>query len=91
MPWPTTLVDQVGLKLSGLYCLNEAALAKLSDESFLALRKAQALGIAYGVNMSLQQVHLLMRLQRHNPAVDSPIEVDVLFGKNGDDTISFNF
>ncbi|MEZ2722136.1 SapC family protein [Paenalcaligenes hominis] len=91
MPWPTALVDALGMKLPELYCLNEAALAKLPDADFLALRQAQALGIGYGVNMSLQQGHLLLRLQRHNPAVDSADQVDVLFGSKGDDTIRFNF
>lgn len=91
MPWPSGLVDSIGMKLPNLYCLDEAALAKLSDEAFLGLRKAQALGVGYGVNMSLQQGHLLVRLQRHNPAVDKAEDVDALFGQQGDDTISFNF
>lgn len=91
MPWPQPLIEQSGMKLNNLYCLDEAALAKLPDDAFLALRKAQALGIGYGVNMSLQQVHLLVRLQQHNPAVDSSAQVDTLFGQKGDDTISFNF
>lgn len=91
MPWPDALLQQSGMKLNQLYCLDEGALAKLPDQDFLALRQAQALGMGYGVNMSLQQVHLLVRLQRHNPAVDSATQVDTLFGNKGDDTISFNF
>lgn len=91
MPLPAALKDQLGLKLDGLYCVDEAALAKLPDADFLALRRAQALGIAYAVNLSLQQAHLLLRLQKHNPAVDTPADVDVLFGEGGDDTLSFNF
>lgn len=90
-PWPESLVEQVGVKLSGLYCLDEAALAKLADSDFLALRNAQALGIAYAVNFSLQQCHLLVRLQQHNPAVDSAADVDTLFGEQPDDTIRFDF
>lgn len=89
--WPTALAEQVGMKLSGLYCLDEAALAKLSDANFLTLRQAQAIGMAYAVNFSLQQSHLLVRLQRHNPAVDTAADVDSLFGQNGDDTIRFDF
>lgn len=91
MPWPAVLTEQLGMKLDGLYCVDEAALAKLSDADFLALRQAQALGIAYSVNLSLQQGHLLMRLQKHNPPVDTPADVDVLFGEGGDDTLKFNF
>lgn len=93
MPWPAALTEQLGMKLDGLYCLNEAALAKLPDEHFLALRGAQALGIAYAVNLSLQQGHLLLRLQKHNPAIDAPADVDALFGEGSgdDDTLKFNF
>lgn len=91
MPYPQALCQAAGLKLDGLYCIDEAALAKLSDASFLQLRQVQALGMAYAVNLSLQQCHLLGRLQKYNPAVDSAVDVDALFGDKGDDTISFNF
>ena len=93
MPFPQGLKDQLQLQLTGLFCVDEAALAKLPDADFLALRRVQALGIAYAVNLSLQQAHLLVRLQKHNPAIDAPADVDALFGEgNGhDDTLKFNF
>lgn len=91
MPYPAALCEAIGLKLPDLYCVDEAALAKLPDDVFLQLRQAQALGVGYAVNLSLQQGHLLVRLQRHNPAIDSAADVDTLFGDKGDDTISFNF
>ena len=92
MPWPDTFKAQLGLQLEGLHCVNEAALAQLPEADFLVLRQKQALGIAYALNLSLQQGHLLLRLQKHNPAVDTPADVDALFGnKGGDDTIHFGF
>lgn len=92
-PWPEKLSNQVGMKLQGLYHVNEATLARLSDESFLKLRQAKALGIAYAVNLSLFQSHLLVRLNKHNPAVDSPEDVDTLFneGDNDDDILRFDY
>ena len=72
-----------------LFAINEKALAELDDETFLGLRKAHALGIAYSVNLSLQQAHLLKRLEKYNPAVDSAAQVDDLFGN--DETLKFNF
>lgn len=76
---------------SDLFAINEKALAELDDDAFLALRKAHALGIAYSVNLSLQQAHLLKRLEKYNPAVDSAADIDTLFGEGGDDTLKFNF
>lgn len=88
MPYP----DITGMAHShGLYMIDEAALAKLDEAAFLTLRKAQALGIAYAVNLSLQQTHLLKRLEKYNPAVDSAADIDTLFGEGGDDTLKFNF
>lgn len=76
---------------SELFAINEKALAELDDDAFLALRHAHALGIAYSVNLSLQQAHLLKRLEKYNPAVDSAADIDTLFGEGGDDTLKFNF
>lgn len=91
-PWTEQLKQGLGMKLDGLYLVDEAALARLSPESFLKLREARALGIAYAVNLSIFQGHLLKRLDKHNPAVDSPADVDTLFGENlDDDTLKFDF
>lgn len=92
-PWPQTLIEQVGMHITGLHCIDEAALAALDDRTFLGLRAAQALGIAYGVNLSLQQCHLLLRLQRLHPTSSTPTPSDAshLFGQHADDTLRFNF
>lgn len=96
-PWPSALVAQIGISIDGLHCIDEAALAALDDSTFLGLRRAQALGIAYGVNLSLQQCHLLLRLQRLNPAVEAtsssptPTDASSLFDEGRDDTLRFNW
>lgn len=90
-PWPEALQSQLGLAIDGLHMIDERALAKLDDEAFLALRKAQALPIAYALNLSIPQTHLLARLARLNPgSVAAPQNLDELFGE-GDDELSFDF
>ena len=76
---------------TNLYLLDEAALAQLDDATFLELRKLQALGMAYAVNLSQQQYHLLERLAQINPdsVAGSSGNDEDLFG--GSDTLSFNF
>lgn len=57
----------------------------------LARRKAQALAVAYALNLSIVQTHLLARLARLNGASHvAPENLDELFGE-GDEEISFNF
>lgn len=63
-PWPEPLKDSTGMQIEGLHMVNEKAMAQLPDEAFLPLRKAQALPIAYAVNLSIHQAHLLQRLSR---------------------------
>ncbi|PWV71497.1 SapC family protein [Halomonas sp. A11-A] len=90
-PWPEALTSQLGLAIDGLHMIDERALSQLDDEAFLALRKAQALPIAYALNLSIPQTHLLARLARLNPASQAaPDNLDELFGE-GDDEFVFNF
>ncbi|NWO11404.1 SapC family protein [Chromohalobacter salexigens] len=89
-PWPETLQRQLGMAVPGLHMVDERALAELDDEAFLALRKAQALPIAYAVNLSLAQSHLLTRLARVNPAqAEAPENLDSFFGD--DEELTFDF
>ena len=89
-PWPETLHSQLGLSINGLHMIDEKALAQLNDETFLSLRKAQALPIAYAVNLSLPQTHLLSRLARLNPGhVAAPENLDSFF--DNDEDLSFDF
>jgi hypothetical protein len=90
-PWPQAIQEPLGLALDGLHMIDEKALSQLDDETFLALRRAQALPIAYAVNLSIPQTHLLARLARLNPGhVAAPENLDALFGE-GDDELSFDF
>ena len=62
-PWPLTM--QVGdqqMAVSGLHTVDEAALNALDDATFLKLRKASSLVIAYGQLLSIVQVQGLARL-----------------------------
>jgi hypothetical protein len=89
-PWPNTLTNQLGLAIDGLHLIDEKALAGLDDEAFLALRKSQALPIAYALNLSLPQTHLLARLARLNPgSVTAPENLDSYF--DSDEDLSFDF
>lgn len=62
-PWPLTM--QVGdqqITVNGLHTVDEAALNALDDATFLKLRKASSLLIAYGQLLSIVQVQGLARL-----------------------------
>lgn len=88
-PWSDSLRQQLGIQFTGLHRVDEHALSKLDDASFLQLR--QALPLAYALNFSIQQCHLLQRLERINPFPAKAVaDVDKLFGQQ-DDTIRFNF
>lgn len=89
-PWPDSVTQPLGLALKGLHMVDEKALAAVSDETFLALRRSQALPIAYALNLSLAQTHLLTRLARVNaPVGETPESLDHVFGD--DDELSFDF
>jgi hypothetical protein len=89
-PWPEALQSQLGFTIEGLHMIDEKALAQLDDETFLQLRNAQALPIAYAVNLSLPQTHLLGRLARLSPGYDAaPENLDSFF--DNDEDLSFDF
>tara|TARA_R110000751_G_scaffold184405_1_gene290842 strand:+ start:385 stop:1176 length:792 start_codon:yes stop_codon:yes gene_type:complete len=89
-PWPENLTTPMGMHINGLHMINEKALAQLEDDAFLTLRKTQALPLAYALNLSLQQSHLLTRLARLNPGqVATPENLDTIFGD--EDDLSFDF
>lgn len=91
VPWPEHFSTSMGLQLQGLHMIDEKALAQLDDQAFLNLRSAQALPLAYALNLSLQQVHLLDRLARLNPGHTAVTEnLDTVFG-NDDEELSFDF
>jgi hypothetical protein len=62
-PWPLTVqVGNQDMTVSGLYRVDEPALNALDDETFLKLRRASSLLIAYGQLLSMVQVQALSRL-----------------------------
>ncbi|WP_445621066.1 SapC family protein [Kushneria sp. Sum13] len=89
-PWPDTLKRQAGITMDGLYMIDERALAALDDETYLTLRKAGALPVAYAVNLSLAQTHLLARLAHVNPpAASAERPVGGFF--DGEEELVFDF
>lgn len=92
VPWPKNVTQPLGLSIEGLHMVDEKALAGLSDEAFLALRRVQALPLAYALNLSLAQTHLLARLQRVNGGneVAAPENLDEVFGEDDDFTFDFD-
>lgn len=89
-PWPESLRSQLGLAIEGLHMVDEKALSQLDDQAFLSLRKAQALPIAYALNLSIPQTHLLARLARMNPAqAETPESLGSFF--EDDEELSFDF
>ena len=89
-PWPEALQSQLGFTIDGLHMIDEKALTQLDDETFLQLRMAQALPIAYALNLSISQTHLLARLARLNPGnVAAPESLDDFF--EDDEDLSFDF
>lgn len=91
VPWPEELMKKTGQHVQGLHMVDEKALHQLDDASFLSLRKAQALPIAYAVNFSMAQQHLLARLQKINPPPATAMNLDQVFSNAGSDTLKFNF
>jgi hypothetical protein len=62
-PWALTLpIGNEQVTVSGLYCVDERALNALDDATFLKLRKASSLVIAYGQIFSMGQVKVLTHL-----------------------------
>lgn len=91
VPWPEQFLASMGMRIKGLHMIDETALAQLDDQAFLELRGAQALPLAYALNLSLQQAHLLARLDRLNPAQTAvPDNLEDVFG-NDDDEFTFDF
>lgn len=91
IPWPKNIIEQHNISIQGLYTLDERALAKLPDAEYLNLRKHGAIALGYALSYSLNQIHILKRLQRLNgakPETTEELDLDELFGEK-DDLIQF--
>jgi hypothetical protein len=82
--------------LRGLFCVDERKLNALDDASYLKLRKAAALPLAYAHLLSLGQVTLLERLEvaqaqfaQAGPAT-TPGSLDEIFVQSGDQILNFD-
>jgi hypothetical protein len=81
-PWALTVpVGEQQITVEGLYQVDEAALNRLDDASFLKLRKTSGLPVAYAQLLSTGQVSVLARfnliqkqlLQSGQAAAQSPV------------------
>lgn len=90
--WPQHFIDHYQILHTELYMLDEKALSQVSDETFLELRSIGGVALAYAMSFSLNQHHILERLNRmHGVAKEDVTEdLDALFGGE-DDTLKFNF
>jgi hypothetical protein len=72
-PWEIKVKSNEGERpISGLHCVDEAALQALPDEAFLNLRKASALPIAYPQMLSMTQLGILQHLVRVRTQAAAP-------------------
>ena len=63
MPWAINLTQgEKVVPVKGLFRIDEAALNKIEDEDFLAVRKARGLVLAYAQLLSMNQLTVLERL-----------------------------
>lgn len=89
-PWPLPLCEQVGMAIEGLFMLNEPALNHLEDSQLVSLR--YALPLAYSLNFSIQQSHILQRLSAHHSRNGTDdLSIDHLFGDDQEETFDFDF
>jgi len=74
--------------VKGIFRIDEAALNSLDDETFLRLRKAQALPVAYAQLLSMGNIRVLQRLaEYHDKAAPPKVDIEGLFGE--DDIFKF--
>lgn len=97
IPWSEQMRERLGMTIENLYMVDERALAELDDATFLGLRQAQALGVAYAVNQSVWQSRVLWERLQQVGASGGTGGVTSLAGKgeldleflNDSDTIKF--
>ena len=94
-PWRLQVNDDnQRAEAKGLYCVNEAALAALDDETFLGLRKSSALTLAHAQLISMQTIGIfqqLLALQQQLAQQARPLpSVSSLFRVDDAGTIQFN-
>lgn len=94
-PWPLTVqIGERQVPVGNLYRINQAALIELDDDTFLKLRKASALPLAYGQLMSMATLGVFQQLMAVQTqlakATQSLPSVSSLFIPDDSGTIKFD-
>lgn len=96
VPWEIKIKGSEGgeLPVNGFFRVDETRLNSLDDQTYLGLRKAGAIGLAYGQIISMSRLEVLGRLVKHHEKVAKSLqqakplpELDELFGN--DDKLMF--
>jgi hypothetical protein len=77
-PWNINLQAEKQRPISGLHCVDEAALAGVSDDALLKLRAASSLPIAYAQMLSAGQFGVFHQLARLHGQVAAPPPIATL-------------
>ena len=85
------MLEEGTKRVGGLFCIDEAALNTLSDETFVELRQSGALPIIYCQLLSMQRISELAQFAQAKSKAEStpPSKVLNLDGVNMDGNISF--
>ncbi|AFJ03446.1 Peptide transport system permease protein sapC [Methylophaga frappieri] len=99
-PWRTMLKnpEENPDYLKELFIVDDKKLKALAPDTLAALAKSGALGVAYGQLLSLPRLSVFRKLtELHNeiakqqqPAAVDEVDLDALFGEDGDDTFKFD-
>lgn len=96
VPWEIKIKGSEGGErpVNGFFRVDETRLNSLDDQTYLGLRKAGAIGLAYGQIISMSRLEVLGRLVKHHEKVAKALqqakplpELDELFGN--DDRLMF--
>jgi hypothetical protein len=93
MPWNVQIEFEEGIhRVDGLFGIDEASLADLSDKEFLRLRDSGALAVAYSQILSMQNIETLIQRAEAKSAGLAPSKIDEIgFGSIvGDGNINFD-
>ncbi len=88
--WPLKVKDGEKEKpVTGLYMVDEGKLNLIDDQTFLHLRKTQALPIAYAQLLSMSNIQIFDKLAKIRAQMDKQAEPEVGFTLGEDDTFRF--
>jgi hypothetical protein len=89
-PWKLNLLQEgQTVPVEGLYRIDEAALNTIADESYLSLRKAGALTLAYAQLFSMNQLAMLSKAAEVQARVREQLQTQALAQTQGVGNLSF--